>query len=74
MKVSTVRNGQRGMIGSNNRLTHDSRKHGGVARRPTAVDREPTACTYLSHKAPTHHRDHGECPIALLACPEHRED
>jgi hypothetical protein len=46
----------------------------GTALRPIAGDTEPSTCICLKHQAPMEDGDHSECPIELLACPEHREE
>jgi len=46
----------------------------GSALRPLRGDTEPTPCSCLHHQSPMEDgRDHSECSIELLACPEHRD-
>jgi len=46
----------------------------GYALRPLRGDTEPTPCSCLHHQSPMEDgRDHSECSIELLACPEHRD-
>jgi hypothetical protein len=46
----------------------------GSAVRLFAGDSEPSVCMCLIHQVPMEQGDHTECPIELLACPEHRAD
>lgn len=46
----------------------------GTALRPLAGDTEPSMCICLMHQVPVTDGDHGDCPIELLACPEHRDE
>ena len=45
----------------------------GAALRPLAGDTEPSVCMCAIHQVPLADGDHNECPIELLACPEHCE-
>ena len=45
----------------------------GFALRPIAGDTEPSECFCIMHGLPMEEGDHSECPVELLACPEHRE-
>jgi hypothetical protein len=46
----------------------------GYAPRPLAGDTEPSECICLRRQVPMESGDHNECPIELLACPEHRDE
>jgi hypothetical protein len=46
----------------------------GTALRPLTRDAEPSICICLRHLVPMEDGDHSECPIELLACPEHRDE
>jgi hypothetical protein len=46
----------------------------GTALRPLAGDTEPSVCICVMHQVPVIDGDHGDCPIELLACPEHRDE
>jgi hypothetical protein len=46
----------------------------GTALRPLAGDTEPSVCMCAMHQVPLADGDHNECPIELLACPEHRDE
>jgi hypothetical protein len=46
----------------------------GTALRPLAGDTEPSICICPKHQTPLEDGDHSECPIELLACPEHRDE
>ncbi len=47
----------------------------GTAIRHLAGDTEPTVCMCIRHRSEMEDgRDHSECSIELLACPEHREE
>lgn len=46
----------------------------GAAIRLFAGDSEPTACMCLKHGVAMEDSDHSECPVELLACPEHRDE
>jgi hypothetical protein len=46
----------------------------GTALRPLAGDTEPSVCMCAVHQVPLADGDHNECPIELLACPEHRDE
>ena len=39
--------------------------------REFAGTREPTPCMCVRHSVSREEGDHNECPIELLACPEH---
>jgi hypothetical protein len=43
----------------------------GTALRLIAGDSEPTPCMCLQHGVSMEVGDHRECPVELLACPEH---
>jgi hypothetical protein len=45
----------------------------GSALRHFAKDSEPTECLCLRHEVSMEEGDHSECPVELLACPEHPE-
>jgi hypothetical protein len=45
----------------------------GKALRPEAGDIEPRLCVCISCQVPMEQGDHSDCPIELVACPEHRE-
>jgi hypothetical protein len=45
----------------------------GAAVRQFADDSEPTQCMCVKHLVAMEDGDHSECPVELLACPEHRE-
>ena len=45
----------------------------GTALRPLAGDTESSVCMCLVHQVTLADGDHGECPVELLACPEHRD-
>jgi hypothetical protein len=46
----------------------------GTALRPLAGHVEPSKWICLLHHVSMDDGDHSECPIELLACPEHREE
>ncbi len=46
----------------------------GIALRPLVGDTEPSICMCPTHQVPMVDRDHGKCPIELLACPEHQDE
>jgi hypothetical protein len=46
----------------------------GTALRPLAGDTEPSDCMCLVHQVSLANGDHSECPVELLACPEHRDE
>ena len=41
--------------------------------RQFAENSERTPCICITHSASMDDGDHSECPVELLACPEHRE-
>jgi hypothetical protein len=43
----------------------------GAAILPLAGHREPSPCFCLRRQVPMENRDHSQCSIELLACPEH---
>jgi hypothetical protein len=46
----------------------------GAALRPLAGDTEPSICMCQMHQVPLAYGDHRECPVELLACPEHCDE
>jgi hypothetical protein len=46
----------------------------GAALRPLGGDTEPSICMCQMHQVPLAYGDHRECPVELLACPEHLDD
>jgi hypothetical protein len=44
----------------------------GTAVRQFAEGSEPTPCMCIKHSVSMDDGDHSECPVELLACPEHR--
>jgi hypothetical protein len=46
----------------------------GVVVRQFAEGSEPTPCVCSKHSVSMNDGDHSECPIELLACPEHRKE
>jgi len=46
---------------------------GWSAVRQFADASEPTQCMCVKHLVSMEDGDHSECPVELLACPEHRE-
>jgi hypothetical protein len=45
----------------------------GAAVRQFAENSERTPCICITHSASMEDGDHSECPVELLACPEHRQ-
>jgi hypothetical protein len=46
----------------------------GAAVRQFAQDSELTPCVCIKHSISMDDGDHSECPVELLACPEHRQE
>jgi hypothetical protein len=46
----------------------------GVALRPIAGGIEPTICMCPFCEIPMEEGDHSECPVELLACPQHQDE
>lgn len=46
----------------------------GAAIRPFTGETKPSICMCQIHRVSMEEGDHSECPIELLACPEHRDE
>ncbi|WP_263377071.1 hypothetical protein [Granulicella aggregans] len=46
----------------------------GTAQRSLTGGSEPSLCMCQVHQVPMSEGDHSECPVELLACPEHRDE
>lgn len=46
----------------------------GAALRPLTRNAELSICICLRHQVPMEDDDHSDCPVELLACPEHRDE